>query len=89
VDTCPRICVAKWPLWEEDEVVVATHKEAEEVLATWREIERRLAAAEPGSREHERLTSDAALLRDRYQQLVEEVRSADEPVFPSSRAEPA
>ena len=69
--------------------MVATHKEAEEVLATWREIERQLAAAEPGSREHERLTSDAVLLRDRYQQLVEEVRRADEPTFPAGRPEPA
>ena len=48
-----------------------THaREAEEILATWREIERALELAEPGSAEFERLVSDAALLRDEYQRLV-------------------
>ena len=48
-----------------------THaREAEEILATWREIERSLEAAEPGSPEFERLASDAKLLRDEYQRLV-------------------
>jgi hypothetical protein len=48
-----------------------THaKEAEEILATWREIERALESAERGSAEFERLASDAALLRDEYQRLV-------------------
>jgi hypothetical protein len=49
-----------------------THaRAAEEILATWREIERSMEAAEPGSPEFERLASDAALLRDEYQRLVE------------------
>jgi hypothetical protein len=49
-----------------------THaREAEEILATWREIERSLESAQPGSAEFERLASDAALLRDEYQRLVE------------------
>ena len=45
-------------------------REAEELLATWREIERSLEMAEPGSPEFERLAADAALLRDEYQRLV-------------------
>ena len=45
-------------------------REAEELLATWREIERSLEMAEPGSAEYERLAADAALLRDEYQRLV-------------------
>ena len=54
-----------------------THaREAEEILATWREIERALEAAEPGSAEFERLASDAALLRDEYQRLVELAQTA-------------
>ena len=54
-----------------------THaREAEEILATWREIERALESAEPGSAEFERLASDAALLRDEYQRLVELAQTA-------------
>lgn len=49
-------------------------REAEAVLAMWRELERSLAAAEPGSAEEERLQADAALLRDEYQRLVEQAR---------------
>ena len=49
-----------------------THaREAEEILATWREIERSMESVEAGSAEFERLASDAALLRDEYQRLVE------------------
>ena len=49
-----------------------THaREVEEILATWREVERALESAEPGSAEFERLASDAALLRDEYQRLVD------------------
>jgi hypothetical protein len=48
-----------------------THRrEAEGILATWREVERALELAEPGSLEYERLAADAALLRDEYQRLV-------------------
>ena len=56
-------------------------REAEVVLAMWREIERSLARAEPGSAEAERLESDAALLRDEYQRLIELARQhhRDEP----------
>jgi hypothetical protein len=49
-----------------------THaREVEEILATWREVERALELAEPGSAAFERLASDAALLRDEYQRLVD------------------
>jgi hypothetical protein len=69
---------------EEDRVTHA--REAEEILATWREIERALELAEPGTAEFERLASDAALLRDEYQRLVAVARS-DEGT--QSRLEPA
>lgn len=49
---------------------VTHRREAEEILATWRELERSLQSAEPGSPEYERLQSDVALLRDEYQRLV-------------------
>ena len=51
-----------------------TRGEAEGIIATWREIERALARAVPGSPEWERLTADAALLRDEYQRLVAEAK---------------
>ena len=60
-------------------------REAEAVLAMWREIERSLAAAEPGSAEEERLRADATLLRDEYQRLIEQARQhhrAEPPPFP-------
>ena len=44
--------------------------EAEAVIAMWREVERSLERAEPGSPEWERLTRDARLLRDEYQRLL-------------------
>jgi hypothetical protein len=49
-------------------------KEAEAVLAMWREVERSLAQAEPGSSEAERLQTDAVLLRDEHQRLIREYR---------------
>jgi hypothetical protein len=58
---------------------VPTHGEAEQIIATWREIERALARAEPGSPEFERLTEDAALLRDEYQRLVTDSESPESP----------
>jgi hypothetical protein len=47
--------------------------DAERVLARWREVERELAAADPGSPEAERLREEAAGLRDEYQQLMADV----------------
>ena len=58
-------------------------REAEAVLAMWREIERSLANVEPGSAEAERLQTDAALLRDEYQRLIREAISHDRPVPPA------
>jgi hypothetical protein len=58
-------------------------KEAEAVLAMWREIERSLAQVEPGSAEAERLQSDALLLRDEYQRLIREALAHDRPVPPA------
>jgi len=49
---------------------VTHRREAEEILATWRELERSMESTEPGSPEYERLASDVALLRDEYQRLV-------------------
>ena len=57
-------------------------REAEAVLAMWREIERSLAQAEPGSPEAERLQSDAVLLRDEYQRLIREAQEQDRPLPP-------
>ena len=44
--------------------------EAQVVLAMWREIERDLAAAIPGSSEAEALQAEAARMRDEYQRLI-------------------
>jgi hypothetical protein len=63
-------------------------KEAEALLAMWREIERSIAAAEPGSPEAERLQTDAALLRDEYQRLIAQA-AADDRSGSSTSAEPA
>jgi hypothetical protein len=63
-------------------LVVPTHREAEAVLALWREIERALDEATPGSREYDRLAADAVLLRDEYQRIVAAPRSADAPSLP-------
>lgn len=54
---------------------VSHAREVEEILATWREVERALELAVPGSAEFERLASDAALLRDEYQRLLTLARS--------------
>jgi hypothetical protein len=61
-------------------------REAEVVLAMWREVERQLMHVEPDSAEAEALQSDAALLRDEYQRLVELAREhhrVEPPPFPS------
>jgi hypothetical protein len=61
---------------------VPYQRQAEGLLATWREVERSLAEAEPGSPEAERLQSDAALLRDEYQRLIQEATANDRPAPP-------
>jgi hypothetical protein len=62
---------------------VPNHREAEALLARWREIERSLAVADPGSDEAERLIADAALLRNEYQRRVQEAIDEDEPAPPA------
>ena len=57
-------------------------KEAEAVLAMWREVERSLAQAEPGSPEAERLQTDAVVLRDEYQRLIREAEAQNRSVPP-------
>jgi hypothetical protein len=54
-------------------------KEAEVVLAMWREIERDLAKAQPGSDEEDQLHAEAMRLRDEYQRLVARARAAGRP----------
>jgi hypothetical protein len=54
-------------------------QEAEAVLSRWREVERALTAAAPGSPEFERLTAEATRLRDEYQQLVRDALANDRP----------
>jgi hypothetical protein len=59
---------------------VPYQREAEALLALWREIERSLVEAEPGSAEAELLQADAALMRDEYQRLIAEAVAHDRPV---------
>ena len=55
---------------------MSSQMEAKAVLVRWRQVERELTRAEPGSPEAERLQTAAALLRDEYQRLIQEVGSA-------------
>ncbi len=55
---------------------MAHQREVQAVLAMWREIDRALVRAKPGSSEFERLTDDAERLRDGYQLLVREAQLA-------------
>ena len=58
-------------------------QQAAAVLSMWREVEREISAAAPGSPELEGLTADAARLRDEYQQLVQETLADDSPAPPA------
>jgi hypothetical protein len=57
-------------------------REAEVVLAMWREIERSLAEAAEGSPEAEHLMSEATRLRDEYQRLISEAVAHHRPEPP-------
>jgi hypothetical protein len=57
-------------------------REAEVVLAVWREAERRLAEVEPGSVEEEDIIADLARMRDEYQRLIALAREAHRPEPP-------
>lgn len=58
-------------------------REAEVVLAVWREAERRLAEVEPGSVEEEDIVADLARMRDEYQRLIALAREAHRPEPPA------
>lgn len=52
-------------------------KEAEELLARWREAERELGAATPGSPEEDRLAALVYALREEYQRMVSQQREGE------------
>jgi hypothetical protein len=54
---------------------MAIQREAEVVLARWREVERELASLPDESPETEGLRSEAAVLRDEYQRIVMRIES--------------
>ena len=49
---------------------MSNQRDAEDVLAAWREIERQLERASPGSPEAEDLEAEVSRLRDEYQRLM-------------------
>ncbi len=57
-------------------------REAEVVLDLWREVERELAAAIPGSDEAETLQTEVMRLRDEYQRLIDLARAHHRPEPP-------
>jgi hypothetical protein len=61
---------------------VPYQREAEIVLAAWRDVERQLEALADGSPEAEDLQADAARLRDEYQRLIEEALLHHRPAPP-------
>jgi len=56
--------------------------EAMIVIEMWRDVERRLADASPGSPDEESLRQEAARLRDEYQRLVGLAREHHRPEPP-------
>jgi hypothetical protein len=57
-------------------------RQAEVILANWREAERQLADLRPDSATADLLRAESARLRDEYQALIEAARSADSPEPP-------
>lgn len=57
-------------------------REAEIVLAAWREAERKLAQAPAGSDEEEELVADLARYRDEYHRLIRAAREHHRPEPP-------
>ena len=53
------------------ETKVANYMETADVLARWREVERRLEAAQDGTPEAELLQAEAAALREEMRRLTE------------------
>lgn len=64
-------------------------REAEIVLAMWREVERELARATPGSIEAETLQAEASRLREEYLRLIEAAREHHRPEPPPLPDRPA
>ena len=62
-------------------------REAEIVLAMWREVERGLDSAVSGSPEAEELQGEAARLHDEYQRLVSLARQHHRPEPPPMPSE--
>ena len=57
-------------------------REAEIVLAMWREVERDIELVAVGSPEAEALQADAARLRDEYQRLIKAAIEHHRPIPP-------
>lgn len=57
-------------------------QEAERVLAQWREVERALEHAVPGSPDAERLEAEAARLRDSHRALIDAAERAQREELP-------
>ena len=53
-------------------------KEADKVVAAWREVKRDIAAVEPGSPEYVTLLVEARQLQDEYQRLIDTARRLSE-----------
>jgi hypothetical protein len=66
-------------VWERS---VPYQREAEIVLAAWREAERKLAQAPAGSDEEEELVADLARYRDEYHRLIRAAREHHRPEPP-------
>jgi hypothetical protein len=64
-------------------------REAIIVLEMWRDVERQLGKAAPGSVEARQLELEAARLRDEYQRLVKEALRHSRPVPPPFPEEPS
>jgi hypothetical protein len=61
---------------------VPYQREAEIVLAAWRDAERKLARVVAGSDDEEELIADLARLRDEYQRLIRAAREHHRPEPP-------
>jgi hypothetical protein len=63
-------------------------REAEVVLAIWRDLERRLEDLEDGTPEAEEIQADVLRLRNEYRRLIDEALAHHRPVPPPFPEEP-
>lgn len=63
---------------------MANLHETADILARWRDAERRLDETQPGTPEAESLQAEVSALRDAYQQLMEQPGAE-----PSGRSDPS